>query len=99
LARKIVESILKGLRQSFAETLHEAVMDMVGGIMRGFLRRLAMALLGTLLVVFGVALLCIGLVRFLAIFLQEWLAWIVVGLLIAVLGVAVLLTLMPRRRH
>ena len=73
-------------------------MDTVGRIIRGFLRRLAMALLGTLLVVFGVTLLCIGLVRLLTIFLQEWLAWIIVGLLIAVLGVAVLLTSMPRRR-
>jgi len=99
LARKIVESILKGLRQSFAETLHNAVMDMVGGIIRGFLRRLGMVLLGTLFAVFGAALLCMGLVRFLAIFLQEWLAWIIVGLLIAVLGVAILLASMPRRRH
>jgi len=99
LARKIVESILKGLRQSFAETLQEVAIDAVRGIIRGFLRRLSMALLGTMLVVFGVSLLCTGLVRFLAIFLQEWLAWIVVGLLIAVLGVAVLLASMPRRGH
>lgn len=99
MVRKIVESILKRLHESFAETLHEAVIEAVGGIIRSFLRRLAMTLLGSLLVVFGVILLCLGLVRFIAIFFQEWLAWIIVGLLMTVLGVAVLLSSMPRRRH
>lgn len=99
MVRKIAQSILKRLRELFAETMHEAVMDAVGGVIRGFLRRLAVALLGSLLVVFGVTLLCLGLVRFIAIFFQEWQAWIIVGLLITVLGIAILFASMPRRRH
>ena len=99
MVRKIAEGILQKVLGSLTEILHEAVIDAVGEIIRGFLRRLVLALLGAFLIVFGVLLLFLGLIRFLAVFFPEWLAWTIVGLLIAILGFAFLLASMPRRKH
>lgn len=99
MARKIADIILRKLLGTLSETLHEAVMDVVSGIIRDILKRLVLALLGAFLAVFGVLFLCLGLVRLLTVFLGEWMAWTIVGLLIMVLGVVILFASMPHRKH
>jgi len=99
VVRKIAESILHRVLGPLTEVLHEAVMNAVGKIIRGFLRRLVLALLGAFLIVFGVLILFLGLIRFLAIFFPEWLAWTIVGLFIVILGFTFFLASMPRRKH
>jgi hypothetical protein len=97
--RKMVESVLRGLRQSFTETVQDAIMEAVGEVLRNVMRKLFMVLLGAAAAVFGMVLLCLGLVKLIAVFLQEWLAWIIVGLAMTVLGALILFSSMPRRRH
>jgi len=99
LMRKMVESVLRGLRQSFTETVQDAIMEAVGEVLRNVMRKLFMVLLGAAAAVFGMVLLCLGLVKLIAVFLQEWLAWIIVGLAMTVLGALILFSSMPRRRH
>jgi hypothetical protein len=97
--RKMVESVLRGLRQSFTGTVQGAIMEAVGEVLRNVMRKLFMVLLGAAAAVFGMVLLCLGLVKLIAVFLQEWLAWIIVGLAMTVLGALILFSSMPRRRH
>lgn len=99
MMRKMVESVLRGLRQSFTETVQDAIMEAVGEVLRNVMRKLFMVLLGAAAAVFGMVLLCLGLVKLIAVFLQEWLAWIIVGLAMTVLGALILFSSMPRRRH
>ena len=99
MVRKIADDIRRKLLGALYETLREAVMDAISGIVRSFLKRLALALLGAFLAVFGILFLCLGLVRFLTVFLGEWVALTIVGLLMTVLGVAVLFATMPHRKH
>jgi len=99
LARKIVDSALRRLFSGLTEALSEAIMDAVREVTRGFLKRLTLALLGTFLISFGVLFLGFGLVRFLSLFLPEWLAWTNIGLFALLLGALFLLVSMPREKH
>lgn len=99
MVRKIADSILQKLLRGFAEAFYQAIVDAINEVIRNFLKRLALALFGTSLAAFGILFLCFGFVKLLGLLLQEWLAWIVVGLLTILFGLVMLFLSMPRYRR
>jgi hypothetical protein len=77
LARLVLREALGGVAKS-AERLAKRVARAVGLI-----------LAGVVISVLGIAFLAVGAVKWLAILMPSWLAWVLVGIILLLLGVAV----------
>jgi phosphotransferase system glucose/maltose/N-acetylglucosamine-specific IIC component len=76
-----------------------ALENLLAGFVRSLLKRIIMGVLGALLGVFGVAVLSIGLIKYLAWLLHmEWAAWVIVGLALALAGAVIFYSAVPRRK-
>lgn len=77
LARLVLREVLGGIAKP-AERLAKRVARAVGLI-----------LAGVVISVLGIAFLAVGAVKWLAILMPSWLAWLLVGIILFLLGVAV----------
>lgn len=87
------------MRRSLSSPIQAALLSALRGVIKSILRRIAMAVFGALLGVFGVAVTSIGMIKYLATILGvDWAAWIVVGLALTIAGIAVFYSAVPRGR-
>jgi hypothetical protein len=98
LVKKILGSIMQTLFSGLGETIRKLVMDALQGAIRGFLKKLALALFGALLASFGIICFLFGFLRYLTLLMPEWQAWAITGMLALLAGLLALSLSMPRKR-
>ncbi len=96
--KKIVTNMLQGIRSGVTEMIQETILDSVHRAIRGFLRKLILAILGALLASFGIICILTGLLKLLTLVMPEWIAWIVIGSNALLIGALVVAISMPRRK-
>ena len=90
-----MQELLSGL----IETIQDALLDAIQGVVRHVLRRVALVLLGTILASFGIICLLMGLLKILTLVMQEWTAWTIMGTLAMLLGILTVIASVPRKRR
>ncbi len=87
------------LTQWLAGPIQSALENVFAVVVRGLLKSVVKAMLGATLAIFGIALLAIGVIKYLTQLLQNpWIAWLVVGTVLALVGTAIFFSSMPSRK-
>ena len=87
-------------KESLVETLARALVQRALGslsryaerFMKRIVRLVGLFLAGIVVALIGVAFLAVGAVKWLAVLLPSWLAWLIVGIILLLLGVVLTLT-------
>lgn len=86
IARLLIRQALGGIGESIERSL------------RRMIRRAGFALVGVMIAAFGVVFLAVGAVRWISLLMSPWLAWIVVGLILFLIGLGVSVLALASRR-
>ncbi|MFH0849060.1 MAG: hypothetical protein V1857_06125 [archaeon] len=99
MSQSIRNIVARFVANSLSGPLTMAFGNLLVGFVRSVLKRIVKVVLGALLGVFGVAVLSIGLIKYLSWLLHmEWAAWVIVGLALALLGAIIFYSAVPRRK-
>ena len=91
MPKDFLNAILKKISSSILEEAQEAVGSYVKDKSKRALKIIAAALTAVILLATGVIFVCVGLIRYLSSIVPSWLAWTIVGIIVAMIGVLLLL--------
>lgn len=90
LAKRLVKFILR-------EALGGAAKP-VEGFVKGLARAVGLILAGVVVSIIGVGFVAVGAVRWLSGLMPSWLAWVIVGIILLLIGISVTMTTLASRR-
>jgi len=91
LSKDFLNAILKKIYSTILAEAQEAVGGYVKDKIKQVLKMIAVAVTATVLLAAGVIFVCVGLIRYLSLIVPSWLAWIFVGVIVAMIGLLLLL--------
>jgi len=91
LSKDFLNAILKKIYSTILAEAQEAVGGYVKGKIKQVLRTIAVAVTAVVFLAAGAIFICIGLIRYLSLIVPLWLAWIFVGIIVAMIGLLLLL--------
>ncbi len=87
------------LAQWLAGPIQSALESVFAVVVRALLRSVVRVMFGATLAFFGIALLAIGVIKYLTQLLQNpWIPWLLVGTVLALVGTAIFFSSMPGRK-
>jgi len=91
LSKDLLSAILKKISSTVLEEAREAVGNYVKDKIKQVLKTIAIAVTGAILLAAGIIFFCIGSIRYLSSILPSWLAWTMIGIFVAMIGLLLLL--------
>ncbi len=91
MSKDLLNAILKKISSTILEEAQEAVGSYVKDKIKQVLKTIAIAVTGSILLAAGIIFLCIGSIRYLSLILPSWLAWTIIGMFVAMIGLLLLL--------
>jgi len=91
LPKDFLDAILKKIFSTILVRVQEAVGGYVKGKIKQVLKTIAVAVIAIVFLATGVIFVCIGLIRYLSLIVASWLAWTIVGIIVAMIGLLLLL--------
>lgn len=99
MSQSVRNIIARFVTKSLSGPVQLVLENLLAGFIRNLLKRIAKAIFGALLGVFGALILSIGLIKYLAWLLHtEWAAWVIVGLALTLVGAGIFYSAIPRRK-
>jgi len=95
LSKDFLNAILKKISSTVLSEAREAVGGYVKGKIKQVLKTIAVALAAIVFLSTGVIFICFGLIRYLSLIVPSWLAWIFMGIIVAMIGLLLLLVSLP----
>lgn len=86
MAKGILSAIIDRLIQSAIGEAQRAVMNWIGRGLSKILKALVLGAFGALILALGIALICVGIAKYLEALIPAWLSWLLVGLFAVLLG-------------
>jgi hypothetical protein len=90
LTRKLVKFILREALGAAAKPVESFV--------KGLARSVGLIIAGVVISIIGVGFVAVGAVRWLSVLMPSWLAWVIVGIILLLVGVSVTMTTLATRR-
>ncbi len=98
LSRGIRDFVMRALLQWLVGPIQDVVESILIAVIGRVLKSAVKVMFGASMAIFGIALLAVGVVYYLTELLRNpWIAWLLVGSVLLLVGTAVLLSSMPRR--
>ena len=91
MSKDFLNAILKKISSTILAEAQEAIGGYVKDKIKRVLKTIAVAVTGIVLLVAGVIFVCVGLIRYLGSIVPSWLAWTIVGIIVAMIGLILLL--------
>jgi fatty acid desaturase len=91
MSEKSKSSLVETIVRAVAERAMGTVTKYIERVVRRILRLAALYIVGLFIAVIGLIFLAIGVVRWLALIVPTWLAWVIVGIIMLLLGVVFVL--------
>ncbi len=91
MPKDVIDAILKKIYSSILGQAQDAVGGYVKDKIKQVLRAIAVAVTGIVLLAAGIIFFCVGLIGYLSPIIPSWLAWTVVGIIVAMVGLVLLL--------
>ena len=90
LVKKLVKFILREALGGAAKPVESFV--------KGLARAIGLILAGVVIAVIGIGFVAVGAVRWLTVLMPSWLAWVIVGIILLLLGFSITMTTLASRR-
>ena len=81
-------TVWEKLLNAFLRNIVDRLVDSFDHYSKKFVRAAAMILAGIAIALFGIGAIAIGVIKWFALFLPSWLAWTIVGIILLLIGVA-----------
>jgi len=91
LSKDFLNAILKKISSTILSEAQEAVGGYVKDKIKQVLKTIAVAVTAIVFLATGVIFICVGLIRYLSLIVPSWLAWIFIGIIVAMIGLLLLL--------
>ena len=91
MPKDVIDAILKKIYSSILGQAQDAVGGYVKDKIKQVLRAIAVAVTGIVLLAAGIIFFCVGLIGYLSPIIPSWLAWTLVGIIVAMVGLVLLL--------
>ena len=88
----IIAIIYSRLRKNLVKELRKYIFD----ASKFLIKKIIVAIIGVLLIIFGVLFVCISLVKYTSIYVPSWMAWLGVGLAVLALGCVISIIMLKR---
>ena len=95
MSKDFLNAILKKISSTVLSEAREAVGGYVKEKIKQVLKTIAVAVAAIVFLSTGVIFVCVGLIRYLSLIVPSWLAWIFVGIIVAMIGLLLLLVSLP----
>jgi len=95
LSKDFLNAILKKISSTVLSEAREAVGGYVKEKIKQVLKTIAVAVAAIVFLSTGVIFVCVGLIRYLSLIVPSWLAWIFVGIIVAMIGLLLILVSLP----
>ena len=95
MSKDFLNAILKKISSTFLSEAREAVGGYVKEKIKQVLKTIAVAVAAIVFLSTGVIFVCVGLIRYLSLIVPSWLAWIFVGIIVAMIGLLLILVSLP----
>jgi len=91
LSKDFINAILKKISSTILGEVQEAVGGYVKDKIKRVLKTIAVSVTAVVFLAAGFIFVCVGLIRYLSLIVPSWLAWIFVGIIVAMIGLSLLL--------
>ena len=91
MSKDFLNAILKKISSTILSEAQEAVGGYVKDKIKQVLKTIAVAVTAIVFLATGVIFICVGLIRYLSLIVPSWLAWIFIGIIVAMIGLLLLL--------
>lgn len=95
MSKDFLNAILKKISSTVLSEAREAVGGYVKEKIKQVLKTIAVAVAAIVFLSTGVIFVCVGLIRYLSLIVPSWLAWIFVGIIVAMIGLLLILVSLP----
>ena len=93
----IVKTIQSLIFDRFLKDIDVRIRSYIIDFVKSVIRRILLAFIGAILALTGIVFICISLVNYIQIFVNPWIAWLLVGLAVLVVGSIMSIMTLARR--